>query len=231
MMKTKFKTPAGYVAPLRSRKDILAYLSNSPVTDRRHYDGRTYLYCFNVKVYHTDLSFDHLLSLAVKAGEVSRETAADSVWLENAHQEYADTGEQTLWDWAIENCQRSVLEDDTHKMLWDGDKTLGVEWEFGGRSSGWLCLAKFEGMKLSYPEDLQDLDFPTLNRLYHFIVQCGHDFRSEAIQAEVEWQAALDLFCNVCADCETRAQRNERLASEDQSGEVDSAIEFAEIHA
>jgi hypothetical protein len=53
-MKTKrYKTPAGYVAPLRSRAAILAWLSDSPFTDQRggHNYPATCLFCFNVKLH------------------------------------------------------------------------------------------------------------------------------------------------------------------------------------
>jgi hypothetical protein len=98
-------------------------------------------------------------------------------------------------------------------MLWDGDKAI-AEWSFGGRSSGWLCLIGFENHAIECADDLKGLEYPMLRRLYRFIVQCGHDFRSEAIHREVEYQAAFNLFANACeGECHTRAEEQAMLVA------------------
>ena len=228
-MSKHFKTPAGYVAPLRSKAAILAFLGDCPLTDDRggyNYNHENYLFCFNVKVHASvDLSFDTLLAKAVEMGELDKARAADSVWVKQAREAYDKYGEEELYNLAIEDCQKSVHDCDSYKMLWNGTGAI-ADWAFLGRSGGWLCLTEFDGIKMDGfgKEELAELDFKTLNRLYRFIVQRGHDFREEAIVNEIQFNAAFSLFANLCSDCEATEERNDRWAKENQSGEHDFAV-------
>ncbi len=135
-----------------------------------------------------------------------------------------------MYDLAVESARESVTGDDTHRMLWNGDRAV-AEWSFDGRSGGWLVLDSFDGLEMgaqavrreggAYLWSLvESLPFPALRRLYRFVVQCRHDFRAEAIRSEIEHAAAFHLFANVCAKVESDEDEATRLqAAKDESAE------------
>jgi hypothetical protein len=153
-----------------------------------------------------DLSFDHLLATAVEGEMVTKEQAADAHWVKQAREKHEETGKEQLYDWAIETCQKGVHDFSSYKMLWNDKEEADIEWAFLGQSGGWLCLTKFDGIKMDGfgKEELEGLDYKTLNRLHRFVVQCAHDFRREAIVSEIEYNASFTLFSNLCeGECET----------------------------
>jgi len=72
-MKTKFKTPEGYKAPLRSRAAILAWLVDRANNDRGRHHG---LFTFNVKLHNLKTAFSHLCELARKNGDLAADASA-----------------------------------------------------------------------------------------------------------------------------------------------------------
>ncbi len=210
----KHKTPTYYRAPLKSRAEIVAFLTTAQ-NSRPAYG----LFAFNVKVHSTDLSFDHLTKLAIESGELS--ASVSKRYLDACRELH---NEQKLYDWATESARDGVMDCETYSMLWDGNGAI-ANWEFNGRSGGWLVLTEFEGIKLAGRSldftysDLADLPFPQLRRLYRFIVQCQHDFNPGNVRSEVEYQAAFDLFSNVCANVETDEDAATREAREAREAE------------
>lgn len=213
----KHRTPAYYRAPLRSRAAIVAFLKDA-ANGRPSYG----LFTFNVKAYGVDLSFDNLAKRARECGELAKD--ASPRYLAECRAEYEETGEGQLCEWAIEQARENVKDFDTNRMLWNGDKAI-AEWSFAGRSGGWLALESFEGMELGESavrrhgsdmlwDSIAGSSFPFLRRLYRFVVQCLHDFRREAVESEIEHQAAFALFVNLCTDVETDEQAAEREAAE-----------------
>ncbi len=121
-----------------------------------------------------------------------------------ARAKYAEV-EKWLWDWGIEDTRRHV-DDDTYQCLWDGTE-LDVEYQFEGRSGGWLLMTKFNGMNLTRIDRhdfetalLDTLSYESLRNLYQLVVQNDHDFRPEAVIDEIEYQAAFNFFENACGD-------------------------------
>lgn len=203
----KHKTPPQYITPLRSKSEILAFLKIA-ANARPQYG----LFAFNVKVYRADLSFANLVEIGQTMGEIDENVSA--CYLAECQKRY---DEENLYNIAIENARNSVVEDDLYRMMWDGSKPV-AEWSFEGRSGGWLVLQFFEGLPLTPDafgeDDLDDLSFLTLRRLYRFIVQCLHDFRPEAVRGEIEHQASFILFQNLCTDIETDKEVTKREARE-----------------
>jgi len=221
---TKYKTPQGYVAPLQSKAAMIDYLLHGGTHEARGWGhGESFLFAWNVKVHCPDFDFDHLLNL--NGGDWKKD---DPIWIEGCRERFGEN-EDDLFEWAIEDCQRSVLDDDTYKCLWCEDVYSAV-WSFQGRSAGWLCLREIFGIDLTGSgegrELFEDIEYRNLKRLYRFAVQCSHDFRRESVKSMVEYAAAFAFFVNVCSDVETSEDRQTRWAL-DQSGEHDSPLEMA----
>lgn len=206
------KTPKHYRAPLRSRAKILAWLVDRAESNPRKAYG---LFCYNVKLHNLNTDFAHLCELARNAGELAPD--ASPRYLAAVEAVYNDKSE-AVFEAATEAARESVVNDDTHRMLWDGSGAI-AEWTFDGRSGGWLVLKEFGGADLSGPLQytdaagfLSDMPYPWLRRLYRFLIQCDHDFRNP--ESEVEYQAAFNLFANFARRVETDKQAAEREAAE-----------------
>jgi hypothetical protein len=202
--------PAEYTTPLTARAEIANYLMNR--RSRSYQDHGHLLFTFNVKVYSPDLSFAHLLDLHRQSGYGDGHVA-DAYWVEEARQRHAETDQDHLIEWALEDAGRLVTDSDCYTHLYDGT-AVEVGFAFVGRSGGWIALTEFEGIKMIDPEHLralfkgdQDdddtLSDESLHRLYALIRMLEHDLTPQKAQAEVEYQAAFAFFVNVCGDIPT----------------------------
>jgi hypothetical protein len=198
---TKQRRPGYYRAPLRSREDISGFLTDRDACNR----GYSPL-VWNVKCYHADLSFDHLIDVFRTSGEYGDDDRYLNFpeFLEPARKEYEKVADR-LWEWAIEDACRSVTDDDVYRSLWDGTE-IDVSYAFKGRSGGWLCVETHNGVNIArmdqadFQEYLEELAYTDLRRLYQLTVQNDHDFSRGAGKTEIEFQAAFALFNNLCAD-------------------------------
>ncbi len=203
--------PAAYTTPLKKRSDIASYLMNRR---GRYYREHGHLqFVFDVKVYSPDLSFDHLFALHANSG-YGEGKVNDPYWVEEARQRHAETDQDDLYQWAIEDAGRLVTDSDCFNHLFDGTP-VDVEYAFVGRSGGWIGLTKFEGIEMTDPERLRDvfegndeegeptMSYQSLRRLYSLVRMLEHDMTQEKAQAEAEYQAAFGFFVNVCADIPT----------------------------
>lgn len=209
----KTKTPAGYVAPLRSRTQIVAWLLDRAKSNRRPGYG---MFCYDVKLRRLDTSFARALKLGREAGHVAADesprylAALEARW---------DEVMETAFELGTQDACESVMDNDTNRMLWDGDRAI-ADWEFNGRSGGWLCLKRFEGVELGAfdPADLfAESGYRWLRNLYRFLVQCDHDFRRP--ESEVEYLAADYFFANRIDDIPT----DTAIASEQAAALAESA--------
>lgn len=206
---TKQKKPACYAAPLRSRKAQVAWL-----LDHKTHHG---FLSWNVKLYHVNLDFDHLLEIYKKKclayhGAVGQEPEiprrfTDAKWLAEARAKHEEVKEN-LFEWGVEDACRNINDGDGYQELWNGKK-FNVEYAFVGRSNGHLVIQKFDGMDMdsdSLERALTDEDDPMtaehVRDLYQFVVQCDHDFSNQNANDEVEYMAASSFFDNVCNDIE-----------------------------
>lgn len=186
---------------------------------------------WDVKCYDYDFSYENLLSVIREAGAYSKEMVdhphfrkvTEAFWCDN---DWGDDDQAyTLWQWAIESCRSSLTDCDCYRTLWAGDE-FDVEYEFMGRSGGWLTMTKFEGLTLDakHMEDhLAELkagegsseDKDRLRNLYQLVVQNDHDFRPEAVTNELEYQAAWAFFVNACSDLDLvdPVTRNRKFAA------------------
>lgn len=217
MTTTKARKPACYAAPIRGRKKQLEWL----LAHETHYDDsdrKRYL-SWNVKLYSVDLGFDHLLKV-YKTKHCTVQTATgteqkiprqytDEKWLALAREKY-DEIKDNLFEWAVEDTRRSLIEGYGYQCLWNGTE-FKVEYGFIGRSGGHLVITSFGGgsfvSAISLDQDtlidIQDNDSLTTKQvsdLYQFVVQCDHDFRRQNAEDEVEYNAAFALFENCCND-------------------------------
>lgn len=216
MKTTRHKTPAGYVAPLKSRAVIVAWLlERAKANPRKNYG----LFTYSVKLHSLNTDFAHLCKLARESGELAAD--ASPRYLAAVEAVYKDK-ERTIWEDAEDSARRSVTDDDSNRMHWDGDGPV-AEWTFDGRSGGWLVLEEFDAIKLSGRNsvDAEYISTPPadggpsynwLRNLYRFLIQCDHDFRRP--ESEVEHQAAFTLFANFCSEVETDEQAAKREAAE-----------------
>lgn len=203
------KTPEHYKAPLRSRRAILDFLLNR--INRRFYDRRGFLFCFNVKCYSADLSFENLLSVAK---EQDIEHLNDVMFMHEARERF-EKHENELFNWGVEDARRTFTgreadhyskpDDDGYNTLWDGT-AVDVEFAFLGRSGGWLCLTHFEGTPLADEGDINSLDYRTLRLLYRYIVMLKADLERSRASRRVEEAAAWAFFANVCGDVVTSTE-------------------------
>lgn len=199
------KRPPYYAAPLRSHRDIVAFLMGHQGYRRSH--ATCSPLAWDVKAPGADLSPSHLIEVYRNSGEYDRreERWLDfPEWRDLALKKYEEV-EDGLWGWAIEMARVHVTDDDTNKCLWDGTG-LDVSYLFEGRSGGWLLLAKFEGVDLTRLDDedfheyLEDLDYRTLRNLCQLTTQNDHDFRRQAVEDAIEWEAAYAWIENCCSD-------------------------------
>lgn len=180
----KSHQPAYYASPLKSRKDIIAFLVNE--SNRRYYD-RAYAFCFNVKCYRTDFSYENLLVKAREYEQLNKNQAKRfKIVLEGMDQ-------NELWSQAIDDARMAFDKgnDETHFGLWDGT-TVPVEYEFVGRSGGWLAISKFAGYKLEDIEELDEMDYKTLRLLYRHVIHLKHDLKP--VDSQVEFCAAWVVY-------------------------------------
>jgi hypothetical protein len=219
-MKTKHKTPAGYVAPLRSRAAIVAWLLARAESNSRPSYG---LFCYNVKLYRLNTDFSHAVKLAKESGVLACESDR---YLAECQALWDNGSSETAFEVGTQDACESVTDDDSNRMLWDGSGAI-AEWEFNGRSGGWLCLKEFDGVNLSamdrhefeaFTEPGMGASFPWLRNLYRFLVQCDHDFRRP--ESEVEYQAAGWFFANAVHGIKTDAElQAEQYAAMAESAE------------
>lgn len=181
---------------------------------------------FNVAADYADFEFDHLWEKFKDNLEFvpAFKTPEDmALYYRVALREYEDNKEY-LFDWGIEEARRSVKDDDTYSMLWDGTM-LKVQWEFHGSCGKHLCLVEYEGedfssisseelgealLRQTHPDGIETSAFDTLRRgfewdwnydsvvrLYKFVRQCAQDFTPRKASEEVEYQGAWQFFNNV----------------------------------
>ena len=209
-MKHTIEKPHYYRTPLTKRKEIAAFIFDN--THQNHEDRAAHPFCFNVKCYDYDVSFGRLLAL-YREQEGDAKFFKSKEWLAAVQARYEEIGgENTVYDWAIEDARDYFYEGDTFCTLWDGTE-LDVKYAFKGRMGGWLTIIEFEGFKVSRSismeewreildgtNDYQKMPLPELRKLYTLIVQLLHDVRPEAVKAEIEHQAMFNFFENACAD-------------------------------
>ena len=213
------KPKCPYTFPHTSRRAKVDYLTDIGGYYSRH---ETFPLEFTVSAACADLDFDSLWEglLEEHRHEFPDGSRKQDILKFCAKKVY-DKEKDNLWEWAVEDACRSLHESDTYRMLWNGSKSLRVEFGLYGRGGKHLCLESFEGITLKglNPESLGELlmtqngpggedildepllkphfewQVPTdrLNLLYRYVRQCEIDFTSANAEKEVEYQAAWHL--------------------------------------
>lgn len=221
------KRPSKYALPLKSRKDIEAFLSEEGGrwTSRSWQGDGNFLFCFNVKLRSLDLSFDALVktmqgfevTAAIDSKKFTFETKTNRYFntdfLAAARQRYVEkfgsedmgeTGGGGEWYSEVEYQARQSFQDQDY-FLFSG-KQVEVEFGFMGRSSGWLVLQRFEGIPMDGPEAVIGMEYRSLVRLYELVVMLGADYHNgRGAKEAVQLEAAQQFFHLVCSDLEKAA--------------------------
>jgi hypothetical protein len=191
----------------KSRASLITWL-DSFQGRRWHHEG-AFRFCWNVKAYHTDLSFDNLVKRHREAGN---SLDVSERWMNEARELYGEN-EGNLWEWGCEDaCSTFVgkCRDDAYRMLWNG-KSVRTEFQFCGRSGGWLCLESFEGIRLDAEIDLSELEYRTLRDLAEIVQFVSHTTEGTKPEQAIETAAAWTFFVNIC---ESEITSDEDLAKE-----------------
>ena len=212
-MKKQYKTP------LRSRKAMLSYLLNRggrwQSRGGMDYDRRSWRFCFNVKLNRVDLEFDHLLKLELERDPIQDRLRDEHFLLEarallNAERLCEAAIEQLCWHYS------DVMT--KHVCLPDGTQVF-PEFQFMGRSGGWLVLTRFNGYALTAEEEFEAWSTMEIRNLYRYVVQVEEDLNCEPKERQVEREAAYLFFQHICEDIMTKQQQEEAWIASDQSGE------------
>lgn len=194
------RKPDYYKTPLRSREAIVDFCIDA--ARQRGYDHRPHPFCFNVKAWGTDLSFDHLLEIFRKDVD-NYPWLGNEDWLQAAREKFEELDQNDLWEWGREGACGLVTDSDCYNHLWDGTP-VDVEYSFEGRSGGWISLNSFDGVDFTNRDygDIRELlleqDYAWLRRFYQLIVMLKHDFTTEAAVSEIEHHAAFCFVENCC---------------------------------
>lgn len=204
------KLPTGYSLPLRSREQIAQYLvygKDVPAYSTRRPRAEMHemgLFCFDVKVYDLDTSFENLFSLYAANGHGTPEDYwSDKRWQEQARAAYEEItdgyyhGEYALTEIGIEEARETVNDQDTWKCLWwfGKDAYIDATYDFVGRSGGWLRLTNWCAM---HPTDYsRRWDFTQEDQDYWYAVIRGNPNRSgtKAYEGwEYEYGESMDWY-------------------------------------
>lgn len=184
-------TEAPYTFPHTTHGAQIEY-----ICDRRGHAH--YPIVFIVKCYHANLDFDHLYEIFKDSGYLTNHAPEYRAFCREQHAEH----HESLWEWGLEDARRGITDDDAHRMVWDSDgPTVTVEFGFAGRSGGWLVVTNYAGANLRGVEIeafCAELDAAQIEHLYKLIRQWEVDFATDKLTHELEYQAAFNLFCNIC---------------------------------
>jgi len=163
------KRPSYYDTPLVRKGEIIDFIFDKVYS--RQYDT-PHPICFDVKCRNLDLSFGNL------CGYYQSNWSTD--WLSEAYQKYNDAEENNGGhdEIAIEEARNVFYEKDTFKTIASWDQDIDVQYNFVGRSGGWLSIDKFEGYDFTNGASIRELPYGVLRRLYKLIVILLHDLRN-----------------------------------------------------
>ena len=204
-----------YTFPHRSRKAKVDYITGIGGYYSRH---ERYAVEFTVGTYYAKLDAEHLVPLMEDPCVDLKDPVLAAKYIALA-EEVAKENESSLWSWAIEDAQRSVMEADAYRMLWDGTQ-VNVELVLEGRGGKHLCIKDLEGVSFTrseqeleevlmnqyLPDGEETWEYSTLRKgaewaiknetldtIYRYLRQCEIDFTSAKASQEVEHQAAFHL--------------------------------------
>ena len=195
---------------LRTRKAMIDFLltQSHGIREARAWQGDgVFRFCFNVKCRMVDFSFKHLLEIITTQGIANPEPFKDADYVQRLHEKYneefcegGDTAQ--LWEAAIEICREQYAGNDEY-ILSNG-KTVKTEWQFLGRSGGWLVLSGFEGYDLATNDTdvITSMPWKDLRRLAYLVEQVEYELKPPKVREEIEYQAASLFFGHMCEKVE-----------------------------
>lgn len=210
-----------YSFPARSRKAMIAAIES--IMNRRFYDGRSWSFCWNVKLHFNlpytaaDLNPDHY-----EGGTFN--PAWDTPWL-------AEMGREWFFTNLIDDMRRPFI--DGEYTVYPGVDAERLEFEFNGRSGGWLILTKAYGHDLSNldSDDLTDSDeWPTddIRNLYRALVCLDTDITPIKVGKEAAFQIAFQRMQWEETRQEEEDARNAAIAEEYYAARPDLAPAYAD---
>lgn len=214
---SKQKNRIPYTAPLKSRASIVSYLTSEQGCREPH---DSYYFCFNVKLYKLNLSFDSLLK---RWQEVE---GSEPIWhnpeyvsaLRAKYDSLDETDVSLLFDRATEDAYNTVVEwnkdqntllaSDSYSYVWGVGTKQHVELSFIGRSNGWLALTNWNGLDFEsisiddLLEWLGELSYSALRTFYKWVRMMEYEFDGENPEREVTYHAAWLFFTQACEEIE-----------------------------
>jgi hypothetical protein len=166
------------------------------------FSSGNWMFCWNVKLYQVDLSFDNLVRSFVQnhgCGEL------DPEFKEAARIKHGEIRESTLLEWGVEDAARSFVgreggypDDDAYSMLWDGSPVV-TRFSLMGRSAGWLVMTRFQDRLLTTDLDFDAISYKEIRGLSEMVHFVHRSVNGRACSA-VEDCAAFNFFVNSCSD-------------------------------
>lgn len=173
-----------YTFDAKSRVAMVDYMRG---VGSRYYRPYRYPFAFDVKLGH--LIYNQALTAEALASHNPESRPFVAQW-DSAFATYAES--EGFFDSICEDMARGV--DDY--CTWPGDDSGDFTFTFEGRSSGWLCLAKWRGIdlrNLDFDDLLADKDswpFERVRSLYRALVCIVQDTRPQALIADYMAQVA-----------------------------------------
>lgn len=176
-----------YKFPARSRAAMITAMETIGGRFERY--GESYPFAWNVKIHDIgDTTAAGLESL--NPDPVPFSPQWDSAW--RRHMESRDS---LFWD-ICEAARRPYV--DGEYCTFPGDDMGAYEFEFHGRSGGWLVLTYWRGRllrnfdldELRTPEDSGGWSFDSVRQLYRAVMTMNQDFTRDKVRAEFRLQLA-----------------------------------------
>lgn len=210
------KSPYNFDA--KSRIAMVDYMRN---VGSRYYRPWRYPFAFDVKIGH--LIYNQALTAEALASHNPESRPFVAQW-DSAFATYAES--EGFFDSICEDMARGV--DDY--CTWPGDDSGDFTFTFEGRSGGWLCLEKWQGIdlrNLDFDDLLADKDswpFERVRSLYRALVCIVQDTRPQALiadyMAQVAWRRQqwegerIESLGNIACDVIQARQTAMRLIGE-----------------
>jgi hypothetical protein len=188
-----------------TRKELTKAILLTATSKRCYQSDEFHPFCFNVKLYRVDLSFDTLFrryqeTNRVKAGDL------DPKWIEKVRMLHEETNQESLYDVTVENLCRlySDPHDPEDKEVELSNKVkVKVGYNFVGRTGGWLSITSLNGnpfVGCDAQEACDALSFQDLRRLWRLVMDTEKEVANR--MRMVENEASFIFFDHMLGDAE-----------------------------
>lgn len=211
--------------PHKTLKAMRSYLKDTSCLQSGH--KRYYLY-FNVKAHFADFTVEHLFNKRAEVFGGQFDKIPEDTQFAMFIRAYNEIGTVELWNWAIEDAQRSVNDDDFYRTTRVDDKPIEVKFEFMGRSGGYAVPVEYNYSDMgdfSCKEDWDDwidgMESESLRRLYRQAREWGSALNNANASAMLEDEALYHILTRM----ETYVEEEEdKAAKSDAFNELRATV-------